>query len=113
MNDIRLTIDLLEAKNKQTLEQIKLPYARTALSPVMSSGTIDMHFGKLYKGYVERYNKGEGDSSFNEAGAFLHSIWFAQFRSPGTRQPHGVILSLSNAIIKILQNLNKHSKKKP
>ena len=94
MNDIRHTIDLLEAKNKQTLEQIKLPYARTALAPVMSSGTIDMHFGKLYKGYVDRYNRGEGDSGFNEAGAYLHSIWFSQFRTPGTRQPHGVILSL-------------------
>lgn len=94
MNDLRHTIDLLEAKNKQTLEQIKLPYAKTALAPVMSQSTIDMHYGKLYKGYVDRYNKGEGDASFNEAGAFLHSIWFAQFKNPGNRQPHGVILSL-------------------
>jgi len=92
--DIRDTLDLLEAKNKQELEQIKLPYAKTSLAPVMSSATIDLHYGKLYKGYVDRYNKGEGDSSFNEAGAFLHSIWFSQFRSPGNRKPTGVILSL-------------------
>lgn len=92
--DIRETLDLLEAKNQVELEQIKLPYARTALSPVMSSSTIDYHYGKLYKGYVDRFNKGEGDRTFNEAGAYLHSILFSQFRNPGTRKPTGVILSL-------------------
>lgn len=94
MNDIRQTLDLLEAKNKQTLEQIALPYTKTALAPVMSQATIDLHYGKLYKGYVDRYNKHEGDPGFNEAGAFLHSIWFAQFRSPRTSQPRGAILNL-------------------
>jgi Fe-Mn family superoxide dismutase len=94
MNDIRNTLDLLEAKSKIELEQIKLPYAKTALSPVMSSATIDYHYGKLYKGYVDRFNKGEGDATFNEAGAYLHSIYFAQFRSPATRQPKGTVLSL-------------------
>jgi Fe-Mn family superoxide dismutase len=94
--DIRQTIELLEAKNRVELEQIKLPYARSALSPVMSSATIDNHYGKLYKGYVDRYNKGEGDSTFNEAGAYLHSIWFSQFRtaSGAGRKPSGLILSI-------------------
>lgn len=92
--DIRETLDLLEAKSKDKLEQIKLPYARTALAPVTSSSTIDNHYGKLYKAYVDRYNKGEGDRTFNEAGAYLHSIWFSQFRNPGTRKPHGAILSI-------------------
>jgi Fe-Mn family superoxide dismutase len=96
MNDIRETLDLLEAKNQVELEQIKLPYSRTALSPVMSSATIDLHYGKLYKGYVDRFNKGEGDKNFNEAGAFLHSIWFNQFHSPKTSQPRGAILDLIN-----------------
>lgn len=94
MNDIRQTIDLLEAKNRVELEQIKLPYAKGALSPVMSSATIDYHYGHLYKTYVEKFNSGEGDANFNEAGAYLHSIYFAQFKSPGTRQPHGRILDL-------------------
>ena len=107
MNDIRETLTLLEDKSKQTLEQIKLPYAKTALAPVMSSSTIDMHFGKLYKGYVDRYNKGEGDAAFNEAGAYLHSIWFSQFRSPGTRQPTGVILSLMERNYKNFANFKK------
>lgn len=96
MTDIRQTIDLLEAKEKGTLAQIKLPYARTALSPVMSSAELDLHYGKLYKGYVDRYNKGEGDKSFNEAGAYLHGIFFSQFKRPGVSRPRGTILDIIN-----------------
>jgi Fe-Mn family superoxide dismutase len=92
--EIRNTLDLLEAKNRTELEQIKLPYSDTALAPVMSKQTIDYHFGKLYKGYVDRYNKGEGDPAFNEAGAYLHSIFFAQLKSPAGRAPKGTILTL-------------------
>jgi Fe-Mn family superoxide dismutase len=94
--DIRETLDLLEAKSATKLVQIKLPYGKSALSPVMSSSTIDFHYGKLYKGYVDRYNNHEGDANFNEAGAYLHSIWFSQFKRPGTSQPRGPILDLIN-----------------
>lgn len=94
--DIRETLDLLEAKNKHNLTQVKLPYSRTGLSPVMSGTEIDLHYGKLYKAYVDRYNKGEGDSSFNEAGAYLHGIFFSQFRAPSTKKPTGHILDLIN-----------------
>jgi Fe-Mn family superoxide dismutase len=96
MSDIRQTLDLVEAKNTPTLEQIKLPYSRTALSPVMSSNTIDYHYGKLYKGYVDRFNKHEGDRNFNEAGAYLHGIFFSQFKNPGASKPRGTILDLIN-----------------
>ena len=99
--DIRETIDLLEAKNKTDLVQAKLPYARSGLAPVMSQAEIDFHYGKLYKGYVDRYNKGEGDPKFNEAGAYLHGIFFTQFANPGTRSatgrtPSGQALSIIN-----------------
>ena len=94
--DIRQTIDLVEAKEKGNLQQIKLPYARTALSPVMSSALIDLHYGKLYKGYVDRFNRGEGDRNFNEAGAYLHSIFFSQFKRPGVSRPSGQILDIIN-----------------
>jgi Fe-Mn family superoxide dismutase len=94
MNDIRTTIDLLEAKSKQELVQTKLPYARDALDPVQSKATIDYHYGELYKGYVDRFNSGEGDPDFNEAGAFLHNIYFGQFHSPRTTQPTGAVLDL-------------------
>ena len=38
----------------------------------------------MYKAYVERYNDGEGDPEFNEAGAFLHNILFGQYQAPGS-----------------------------
>lgn len=92
--DIRTTLDLLESKNKTKLEQIKLPYSRSALTPVMSKTLVDLHYGKLYKGYVDRYNDNEGDSSFNEAGAYLHGVFFSQLNSPRARAPRGQILSI-------------------
>lgn len=92
--DIRNTIDLLEAKNRAELEQTKLPYAKSALAPVISAASMEYHYGKLYRGYVDRYNSGEGDATFNEAGAYLHSILFSQFAVPRSRQPHGQILTI-------------------
>ena len=89
-------INLIESKSQQKLELIKLPYGKTSLSPVLSQKNLDHHYSTLAKGYVDRYNKGEGDSTFNEAGAYLHSIWFAQFRSPRSTQPRGAILDLIN-----------------
>jgi superoxide dismutase, Fe-Mn family len=92
MRDI---IDLLESSEK--LEQADLPYSRSALAPVLSKSNIDNHYGKLYKGYVDRYNKKEGDRAFNEAGAFLHNIWFTQFRAPkNANSPNGASLALIN-----------------
>lgn len=79
------------------LEQIKLPYAKGDLDPVMSEDTINYHYGKLYKTYVERFNSGEGAPDFNEAGAFLHSIYFAQFQPPkSTNKPTGAIEQFIN-----------------
>jgi Fe-Mn family superoxide dismutase len=97
MTDIRQTLDLLEAKSQHKIEQIKLPYSKGGLSPAMSSSTIDYHYGKLYKGYVDRFNNNEGDPAFNEAGAYLHELFFTQFKSPsGSNRPAGRILDLIN-----------------
>jgi len=85
---------IVEGK-KDKLVQLSLPYSRTDLEPVMSKETIDYHFASLYKAYVDRYNKGEGDRDFNEAGAFLHNIYFNQFQSPSSsNNPIGAILEL-------------------
>ena len=110
MTDIRQTLDLLEDKAKSNLQQIKLPYSRTALSPVMSSGLVDLHYGKLYKGYVDRFNNHEGDRTFNEAGAYLHSIFFSQFKKPGTGAPHGQILDIINRQHTNFVDFKKHFK---
>lgn len=71
---------LVEGKVPKTLEQSPLPYSRADLHPALSKETLDYHYGELYKGYVTRFNHGEGDLDFNEAGAFLHSVYFSQFK---------------------------------
>lgn len=92
MRDI---IELIE--DKKTLELKKLPYGMSSLAPVMSRSTLENHYGKLARGYVDRYNKGEGDAKFNEAGAYLHNIFFPQLRSPKNgNSPYGASLALIN-----------------
>jgi Fe-Mn family superoxide dismutase len=75
-------ITLNEGKAPKTLTQTKLPYAQDDLEPSISEETIDYHYGKLYKTYVTRFNNGEGNADFNEAGAFLHDILFTQYQAP-------------------------------
>lgn len=95
MSEIRNLINLVEAKGKQDLVLEKLPYSRSALAPVMSKSTVDYHYGELAKGYVDKFNKGEGDSTFNEAGAYLHNIFFPQLMAPKTsNKPVGASKSL-------------------
>lgn len=92
---MRELINLVEEKKK--LELKKLPYSMNGLSPVMSKTTLDNHYGKLARGYVDRYNKGEGDATFNEAGAYLHNIFFPQMRAPKNgNSPTGASLALIN-----------------
>ena len=77
-------------ESKQQLVQEKLPYSKTDLAPVMSEATIDYHYGKLAAGYVKKYNAGEGDAKFNEAGAYLHNVFFPQLQPPkGSNKPTG------------------------
>jgi Fe-Mn family superoxide dismutase len=85
-------VTLTESATPKSIAQEKLSYARGDLDPVMSEDTMNYHYGKLYKTYVDRYNKGEGDPDFNEAGAFLHSIYFTQFKEPASsNQPEGAV----------------------
>lgn len=86
--------ELLEGKSSKTLSLNKLKYSRTALSPVLSKAALDKHLD-LAEAYVDRYNDKEGDPVFNEAGAFLHNIFFAQLKSPtSNNRPVGPILTL-------------------
>ena len=98
MQPIRQLVSLVEAKDKKPkLVQAELPYAKKDLYPVKSEATLDYHYGTLYKGYVDRYNKGEGDPDFNEAGAYLHDIYFTQFKElGGANRPNGASESLIN-----------------
>ena len=86
MGSLAQYIRIVEAQeNKLNLES--LPYSKTDLSPVMSRQTLDYHYSKLARGYVDRYNSGEGDVTFNKAGAFLHNLFFSQFIKVGNNKP--------------------------
>ena len=86
---------IAEGRTPKELKQITLPYPKDGLGRSLSKQAIDYHYGKLYKAYVDRFNAGEGDANFNEAGAFLHSIYFSQFTKPkNSNKPTGSVLSL-------------------
>lgn len=83
---------LLEGRPDQ-LEILPLPYNKDELDPAISEDTMKYHYGKLAKTYAERYNAGEGDAAFNEAGVFLHNILFQQYQTPkSSNRPSGTIL---------------------
>jgi Fe-Mn family superoxide dismutase len=87
--------NITEGRVVKELKQISLKYSLDGLGRSLSKQAMSYHYGKLYKAYVDRYNKGEGDANFNEAGAFLHSIYFSQFTSPtGSNKPTGAVLAL-------------------
>jgi Fe-Mn family superoxide dismutase len=74
-------ISLAESK-REKLEQESIDYNRNELDPVMSKQTLDYHYGKLAGGYVDRYNKKEGNDAFNYGGAILHNLFFPQLQPP-------------------------------
>lgn len=84
-------ITLLEEKSKpQDIEIIPLNFTDSEVKPALSKETLDLHYGKLAKGYAERYNKKEGDREFNYAGAFLHNTLFPQYREyKSNNSPNG------------------------
>lgn len=105
-------ITLNEGKIPTTLEQVPLPYARDDLEPSISEDTIDYHYGKLYKAYVNRFNHGEGDADFNEAGAFLHDILFRQYHKPiGSNNPEHIIENFINKYFKTFDNFKDQFEK--
>ena len=94
---IKDILALLESAPKEKLKLEKLPYGTGALAPVMNKNLVEYHYGELARGYVNRYNRGEGDATFNRAGAFLHNIFFPQMQAPRqNNRPTGVSLDLIN-----------------
>jgi Fe-Mn family superoxide dismutase len=70
--------------------------------------TINYHYGKLAKTYVDRYNAGEGDADFNEAGAYLHNILFPQYKKyTGSNPPTGAALEFINKHHKTFDNFKE------
>ena len=103
---------LNENKTSKTLKQTALPYGRADLGRSLSKQSLDYHYGKLYKAYVDRHNAGEGDADFNEAGAFLHDLYFTQFQKPsGTNTPNGSAGEFINKHFKDFINFKKEFEK--
>lgn len=81
------------SESSSELERIKVSYKSSALAPVISAANFDFHYNTLYKRYVDNYNKGL-NKSFNEAGAYLHGIYFSQFGPARGIKPTGQIRNL-------------------
>jgi len=87
--------NLLSEGRSVTLSIDSLPYDKKDLSPVLSKETLEYHYENLAKTYAKRYNAGEGDPEFNEAGVFLHNILFQQYQEPtANNNPTGEVLEL-------------------
>lgn len=84
---------LTEAADKLSL--VDLPYDFDALEPVMERKVVEFHYKVLSKGYVDRYNSGEGDPEFNRAGALLHNLFWPQLMKPKVNNmPKGTSMEL-------------------
>ncbi len=99
---------LNETSNGKDLELIPFPFGKNDLDPALSSDAVFYH-NKLAQTYVDRYNKGEGDRDFNEAGAFLHNILFPQYRAhTPSNEPHGPALEFIIKHYKSFDNFKKN-----
>lgn len=87
-----------DSKSQSTsFELIALPYATNALEPIISQQTMELHYGKHLRGYVNKLNelvsgtkyegqplraivRSSGGSIFDNAGQLLnHNLYFLQF----------------------------------
>lgn len=87
--------------------QPKLPYAPDALAPAISQETINFHYGKHEKAYIDNLNRLVEDTTFadepleeiiktsegplfnNASQAWNHIFYFFQFSPVGKRAPEG------------------------
>lgn len=87
--------------------QPRLPYAVDALAPTISPVTIDYHYGKHEKNYIDTLNsliegtqyedmpleeiilKSDGKLFNNAAQAWNHIFYFFQFSPSGAKEPSG------------------------
>ena len=87
--------------------QPKLPYAQDALAPVISPTTIEFHYGKHERGYIDTLNKliegteyedmalediimkSDGKLFNNASQAWNHIFYFFQFSPDGFKEPSG------------------------
>ena len=90
-----------------TFQQPELPYAQDALEPAISSRTIEYHYGKHEKAYIDNLNRlikgteyddmpleeiiahAKGPLFNNASQAWNHIFYFFTFSPDGRREPQG------------------------
>ena len=90
-----------------TYTQPALPYANDALEPAISEETVNFHYGKHEKTYIDKLNElikgsefenmdleevirhAEGPLYNNASQAWNHIFYFFSFSPSGSREPHG------------------------
>lgn len=112
-------------------EMPKLPYANDALEPVISKETIDLHYGKHLKTYVDKMNElvpgseyegrtveqivaaAPDGAIYNNAGQVLnHTLYFQQFTPNQTvKEPQGRLAEAINRDFGSFENFKKEFKK--
>ncbi|MFG6385191.1 MAG: superoxide dismutase [Muribaculaceae bacterium] len=88
-------------------EQPELPYQRDALAPAISAETVDFHYGKHEKAYIDNLNRlikgtefddmdleeiivnADGALYNNASQAWNHIFYFFTFSPDGSREPGG------------------------
>ena len=88
-------------------EQPELPYSRDALAPAISAETVDYHYGKHAKAYIDNLNRlikgtefedmaleeiivnAKGPLFNNASQAWNHIFYFFTFSPNGSREPGG------------------------
>ena len=93
------------------IEAKELPYANDALAPAISAETIEYHYGKHYKGYVDKLNElivdtpfagmpledivmeAEGPIYNNAAQAWNHEFYFSALSPKPQNAPTGPLMT--------------------
>lgn len=106
--------------------QPKLPYTPDALAPAISQETIDFHYGKHEKTYIDNLNRliegttfadepleeiiktSEGPLFNNASQAWNHIFYFFQFSPDGKKAPEG---ALAKKIDETFGSLDEFKKK--
>ncbi len=92
----------------------ELPYALNALSPHIGEKTLEFHYGKHHKAYVDNLNnlvkgtkfenasleqiirEAEGGIYNNGAQVWNHTFYFSAFSGEGSREPLGIMADAIN-----------------
>jgi len=104
----------------------QLPFAPNALEPVISSRTIEFHYGKHHQAYVNNLNKliegtefenlsleeiimkSSGGIFNNAAQVWNHTFYWSCLNAPGNTQPSA---ALANAIIEAFGSFDSFKEK--